>query len=302
LDSLNGTFLNGERVSRVAIGQGDRIDIGPFSLTYENLALVRRSRENNVTVVARNLVKSVGAGARRQNILNDVSVVIEPGEFVCILGPTGSGKSTLLNALSAQTPADQGGVWINGDHLYDRFELLKQDIAYVPQDNLLREELSLRRALTFTGELRLPPEMSSSQISAEIARVLRDVELERHVDSRLATFSGGQKKRASLANEILCGPSLIFLDEVTSGLDEKTDFEMMKLCRKLAEQRKTVVCVTHSLANVTTFATKVLILQFGGWLAFYGPPQEALEFFGVARLGDIYETIDGVDGGTLAAN
>jgi energy-coupling factor transporter ATP-binding protein EcfA2 len=104
-------------------------------------------------------------------------------------------------------------------------------------------------------------------------------------------LSGGQVKRASLANEILCKPSLLFLDEVTSGLDEQTDREVMNLFRSLADGGKTVVCVTHSLANVERTCHLVVILTAGGKLAFFGKPAEALAYFAIDRLGDVYDLL-----------
>jgi ABC-type multidrug transport system ATPase subunit len=221
-------------------------------------------------------------------ILDDVSLVIRPREFVCILGPSGSGKSTLLSALSARVPADEGSVTIDGDNLYENFDALKQNIAVVPQKDVLHELLSVRTALTYTARLRLPPDTAPVEVDHLVDELLATVGLTAHRDTVIRHISGGQVKRASLANEIVNRPGILFLDEVTSGLDEQTDADMMTLFRTIAEDGKTVVCITHSLANVESSCHRVVILTEGGKLAFAGTTAESLPYFGISRLGEIY--------------
>jgi ABC transport system ATP-binding/permease protein len=160
---------------------------------------------------------------------------VEPREFVCILGASGSGKSTLMHALSACAPADSGQVFLNNVSLYANFQALKQGIAFVPQQYVLHESLTLREALSFTAQLRLPPDTSATGIAAAVNRALERVDLGTRAQTAIGHLSGGQQKRASLANEIVSQPNLLFLDEVTSGLDEGTDWEMMKLFRRMAD-------------------------------------------------------------------
>jgi ABC-type multidrug transport system ATPase subunit len=296
LDSANGTFVNGRRIARpTRIRPNDQIDIGPYSLRFNGSELQPHSRSNNIELVARNLRRTVTSRetGRLINLLDDLSLVIRPKEFVCILGPSGSGKSTLLSALSGRLLPEEGAVPINGQDLYASFDAIKQDIAVVPQKDLLHESLKVRQALWYTARLRLPPDTSSQETEECIEDILQTVQLESRRDTGIRYLSGGQVKRASLANEILCQPTLIFLDEVTSGLDEQTDREMMKLFQKLALAGKTVVCITHSLANVESSCNLVVILAQGGRLAFVGQPSEALEYFnGIKRLGDVYELLD----------
>lgn len=293
LGSSNGTFVNGERLgSRRQLVRGDTVDIGPYSLTFTGEAFARASRAGNTRIVASDLVREVpGPDGAPVRILDDVSLVIEPNEFVCLLGPSGSGKTTLMNALSARAPADRGQVLINDQNLYENFAALKEDIALVPQHDVLHEELTLAEALAYTAKLRLPADTPARDIREEVGRVVRKVELEHRLTTPIARFSGGQKKRASLANETVIQPSLLFLDEVTSGLDEGTDWEMMRLFRQMAESGVTVVCVTHTLANVAQFCHKVAIMANPGVLVFYGSPAEALDFFQVDKLADIYRKL-----------
>jgi ABC-type multidrug transport system ATPase subunit len=294
LGSANGTYVNGKRVQKqVWLNRGDRIDVGPFSLQFDGQALVSRSRSNNIELLGRKLrrtVKDRTTGAPL-TLLHDINLVIRPREFVCLLGPSGSGKTTLLAMLSGRNPPDRGAVLVNGQDLYENFAALKQDIAVVPQKDVLHDSLAVGSALRYTAELRLPPDTGSDEIASSVSDILEVVGLTKRSGTLIRHLSGGQVKRASLANELMARPSLLFLDEVTSGLDEQTDHEMMELFRQVADGGKTVVCITHSLANVEATCHLVVILTEGGRLAFVGTPDEAKQYFGVARLGDVYSKL-----------
>jgi ABC transport system ATP-binding/permease protein len=291
LSSANGTFVNGQRISgAAALRPGDQVDIGPYALLFTGTALASRSRTDNVQLVARDVRRVVTDRETGQPLalLDDVTLVIRPREFVCLLGPSGSGKSTLLTALSGRSGVDGGRVLLNGRDLFANFDAMKQDIAVVPQKDVLHDSLTVAQALWYTARLRLPPDTSPAEIEQAISQMLETVGLTKRRAMAIRLLSGGQVKRASLANEILCRPSLLFLDEVTSGLDEQTDREMMNLFRSLADAGKTVICITHSLANVERTCHLVVILTAGGKLAFVGKPAEALTYFGIERLGDVY--------------
>ncbi|HND54245.1 MAG TPA: ATP-binding cassette domain-containing protein, partial [Pirellulaceae bacterium] len=298
LGSMNGTFVNGRRVtSETTLSIGDRIGIGPFLLTFTGAALVADNRSDNVRLCARGLSRSYspGGGAPARTLLDDVSIVIPPRSFVCLLGPSGCGKTTLLAALSARSPADHGRVTVNGQDLYDDFDALKRDIVVVPQRDILHEQLPLAEALRYTARLRLPSDTTEAEHGARVAEVLDKVGLAKKAQTLIEKLSGGQRRRASLANELISNPNLLFLDEVTSGLDEQIDGEVMRFCRDLTDGGKTVVCVTHTLANVAQYCHLVVFLGCGGRLAFMGTPAEALEYFEVSRLGDIYSLLENED-------
>ena len=294
LNSANGTFVNGRRILPSAtIQPGDQLDIGPFALQFTGSSLIPRPRSDNIELVARSLKRVVKdrATGKPLTLLDDITLVFRPREFVCLLGPSGSGKSTLLSALSGRATADEGAVLVNDKNLHANFEALKQDIAVVPQKDVLHESLPVDHALWYTAKLRLPPDTNDGEVESCLSEILETVGLTSRRGTVIRHLSGGQVKRASLANEILSKPSLLFLDEVTSGLDEQTDREVMNLFRSLADLGKTVVCITHSLANVERTCHLVVILTPGGKLAFVGKPSEALEYFGIARLGDVYERL-----------
>jgi ABC-type multidrug transport system ATPase subunit/pSer/pThr/pTyr-binding forkhead associated (FHA) protein len=294
LSSANGTFVNGQRIRKPAtVRRGDQIDIGPYALLFDGQALLPRTRSDNVELVARGVLREVTdrETGNPLQLLDDITLVIRPREFVCLLGPSGSGKSTLLSILSGRTLPEEGCVLVNGQDLHAHFDALKHDIAVVPQKDILHDSLSVGDALWYTARLRLPPDLGAGEVRGCIDETLATVSLQQRRGTLIRHLSGGQVKRASLANEIMCKPSLLFLDEVTSGLDEQTDRDMMDLFRSVADTGKTVVCITHSLANVERTCHLVVILTAGGKLAFVGKPAEALDYFDIRRLGDVYDRL-----------
>lgn len=267
LGSANGTFLNGVRVLRPALVRpNDRIDIGPYALVFDGQKLVPYSRIDNVELVGRDvtcIVKDTATG-QPLTLLDNVSLVVRPKEFVCVLGPSGCGKSTLLSALSARATINHGSVTINGQDFRANFDALKQDVAVVPQQVALHEALPLQTGLLYTAKLRMPLDATDRERKATVTEMLSTVGLAERRNIRIRDLSGGQLKRASLANEILNKPNLVFLDEVTSGLDEQTDREMMQLFRRIADTGKTILCVTHTSANVEENCDLVVFLPAAG--------------------------------------
>ena len=292
LGSANGTYVNGRRITGPTVLRiGDEIDIGPFALRFTGAALASRSRADNLQLMARDVAKvGVGQGAP-VTLLDAIDLVIRPREFACVIGPSGSGKSTLLSVLSGRHRPNNGVVRINGADLHAQFDALKQSIAVVPQQEALFPSLTVEQALRYTAKLRLPPDTSEEEMSAIVTEVLDTVNLSDNRHTTIRYLSGGERKRVSLANEILCKPSLLLLDEVTSGLDEQSDRDMMRLFRGLADSGKTVVCVTHTLANVEGACHLVVVLARGGVLAFVGAPADALAYFQIHRLADVYDRL-----------
>ena len=275
--------------------QGDRIDIGPFQLTFNSTALTTVGRIGNVELLVQGLSYDVRHGQARgvsRRILYRANLRILPSEFVAIVGANGSGKSTLMNIMAGRKLPCEGAVLLNGRDLHANFQAVKQDIAFVPQQDVLHEQLTLRQALDYTAQLRLPPDTTVEQRHAAVNDAARSVDLLDRLDQHIGALSGGQKKCASLANEILNRPSLLLLDEVTSGLDESADWQIMRLLRRLADDGVTIIVVTHTLANVTEFCDKVICMGRGGQPTFVGAPSEALEFFSVHRLGEVFDRTD----------
>ncbi len=291
LRSTNGTFCNGERVASVIrLRPGDVIGVGPYSLTFDGDRLLPATRERNARLVVRNASYSIrmpnGGGDRV--ILDDLSLVVEPGEFLAIIGPSGSGKSTLLGAMTASRTLTSGAVYLNRYEMSRHFEELKHDLAVVSQTDVLHRDLPLHWAITYTARLRLPRDTRPHEISSAVEQALHTTGLAAHRWTRVRNLSGGQLRRTSIALELLDRPSLLFLDEVTSGLDEQIDQQMMELFRRLADQGQTVICITHNLNHVEGSCHQLAVLAEGGRLAYYGPPEGALAYFQVPHLAAIH--------------
>lgn len=295
LGSANGTFVNGKRIETpTSLNEGDSIDIGPYSLELHGDRLVGRSRKNNVQLVADQIgfvVESLDT-KRPICLLSEIDLVVNPREFVCILGPSGSGKSTLLRALSGRTLPSDGKAYINGRSLHQNFAALKSDLSVIPQAISLHNSLTVGQALEYSAALRLPPDLNATELAKAVDETLELVGLRERKTVKISQLSGGQLKRTGLAAELISDPSLLFLDEVTSGLDEQSDLEMMQLFRELADSGKTLVCVTHNLGNVAKYCTHVAVLTKGGRLAYFGSPLAATRYFHVNKLSDIYESLD----------
>lgn len=292
LGSTNGTYVNGRRLTTATVlPEGGRLDIGPYCWWLRRGRLEAEPRDGNLAIEADAVTKAVSVPGGRKTILHGINLVIPPNEFVCILGPSGSGKTTLFNAISGRDLGYSGRVCYNREDLRANFELLKPGIGFVAQQNLLHEELTLASALDYTASLRLPADSTAADRTEEVRRVLRETGLEEHAQTPIRSLSGGQKRRACLANEILNRPPVLFLDEVTSGLDEGADWEMMRLFRQQADSGRTVLCITHTVANVEEFCHRVIVLALGGHLAFAGTPAEAKAHFQVRSLSEIYRRL-----------
>ena len=245
-----------------------------------------------VRLEARGLQKSVHVTLTRSKVLlGDISVVINPGEFVGVLGASGSGKSTFVDALSGRRPAN-GTVLYNGLDLYRSFEVLRPHIGYVPQQDIVHRRITIKKALTYTGLLRLPADTPSSELDTRIRAALQRVNLTEKISELIDTptpLSGGQLKRVNLATELVSEPKVLFLDEPTSGLDADTEEKLMELFASLAGVGKTVICVTHTLNEIDRCNLVVVIDR--GRLAYFGPPREMTGFFKVKRPVDVYKVL-----------
>jgi len=296
LNSTNGTFVNGKKLTgRTQLKQGDSVAIASYVFLFTGEQLEPINNSGRVRVEVRGLCKQVLDRTSKEfrYLLDDISLVIEPGEFVVIFGTSGSGKSTLLDALNGRRPATSGKVLYNDMDLYASFDAVRASIGYVPQQDIVHRRITIQRALEYTAKLRLPPDTSKEEMQTYISSVLKKVELSEKAILPIDTpapLSGGQLKRVSLAVELVANPTILFLDEVTSGLDAGTDKRMMRLFGDLAADQKTVICVTHSLENID-FCHQVILLHKGK-LVYFGPPKEAATYFDVPKLSDVYELLE----------
>nr|WP_208828045.1 FHA domain-containing protein [Streptomyces ficellus] len=291
LGSHNGTYVNGQPLAKsgsALIGPNDIVGVGHSTFRLVGDRLEEFVDTGEVSFSARHLTVTVDGG---KQILKDVSFGVPEKSLVAVIGPSGSGKSTLLKALTGYRPANQGDVLYDNRNLYKQFAELRQRIGLVPQDDILHKELTVRTALKYAAKLRFPADTTAQEREARIDEVLRELKLDIHKTKKITALSGGQRKRVSVALELLTKPSLIFLDEPTSGLDPGMDRDVMQLLRGLADDGRTVLVVTHSVAELA-LCDKLLVMAPGGSVAYFGPPEEALNFFGYDTWADVFSAFE----------
>ncbi|MCX4453161.1 FHA domain-containing protein [Streptomyces sp. NBC_01340] len=291
LGSHNGTYVNGMPIAKggsALLGPNDIVGVGHSTFRLVGDHLEEFVDTGEVSFSARHLTVTVDGG---KQILKDVSFGVPEKSLIAVIGPSGSGKSTLLKALTGYRPANQGDVLYDNRNLYKQFAELRQRIGLVPQDDILHKELTVKKALKYAAKLRFPADTTGEEREARIDEVLRELKLDIHKEKKVTSLSGGQRKRVSVALELLTKPSLIFLDEPTSGLDPGMDRDVMQLLRGLADDGRTVLVVTHSVAELA-ICDKLLVMAPGGSVAYFGPPEEALNFFGYETWADVFSAFE----------
>ena len=288
-DSASGTFVNGHRVENMALKQNDVVTIGNVDFVFEDGNLVRRIEPADKTggLEVRDISSTI---AGNRSLLDRVSFSVKPATLTAVIGPSGSGKSTLLNVIAGGTRPDSGAVLFEAHDVHAEYASMRTRIGMVPQDDVVHGQLTINQALGYAAELRMPPDTTKEDRQRVVAQVLEELELTPHADTRIDKLSGGQRKRASVALELLTGPSLLVLDEPTTGLDPALDQQVMKMLRQLADAGRVIVVVTHSLAYLDV-CDQVLLLAPGGKTAFCGPPSELAAAMGTADWADIFTGI-----------
>ena len=226
-----------------------------------------------------------------REILHKLSLSVEAGELVAIAGGSGAGKTTLLEILAGLQLPSEGELRHDGVARRSRVSA-GSAIGYVPQDDIIHLEMPLRRTLRYAALLRLPAGTTASEAERIVDETLRDLDLADRADVPVRALSGGQRKRASIAVELLTRPRLFFLDEPTSGLDPSTAADVMRLLRRLSQRGITIVLTTHEPAGIDR-CDRVVFLARDGHLAFTGSPTAARRYFGVDSLSEVYERLAG---------
>ncbi|MGB3208278.1 MAG: FHA domain-containing protein [Crinalium sp.] len=281
--STNGVFVNGQKVNNsTVLPPGATIRIGQFTLMLRGDELLVVDQGNHIRLDADKLV------IKRR--LDNIYLPIEPGHFVALVGGSGAGKSTLMKTLLGIEKPNSGVVYLNGEDLQKNFNIYRTQIGYVPQDDILHPDLTVAEVLTYAAKLRLPMDIDVQMV---VEKTLKDVEMSHRRGALVKELSGGQRKRVSIGVELLADPKLFFLDEPTSGLDPGLDKKMMELLRKLANQGRTVILVTHATANIK-LCDRIVFLGRGGKLCYYGSPDEAFKFFNINNndFADIYTELE----------
>jgi ABC transport system ATP-binding/permease protein len=289
LGTTNGTFLNGRQIQQAHPIEGDLIGIGRETFRLIAGKLEQYQETGGVAFAAAGLI--VRAPKTDNLLLDEITFALPGNSLLAAVGPSGAGKTTLLGALTGLRPAQQGQVLYGGRDLYSSYDELRQRIGYVPQEDILHSQLSMRTALNYAAELRFGPDVSKAEREYRVAEVMSELGLSERADLRIEKLSGGQRKRVSIAVELITRPSLLFLDEPTSGLDPGMEKHLMEMLRELADGGRTVIVVTHSVASLH-LCDRLLFLAPGGRSAFFGPPDRALGFFARQDYADVFTDLE----------
>lgn len=284
--SATRTMVNGVPVRRARLVSGDEIAIGPFRLVFDGAEVLRRSAADGLAIEGQDLEVEFGSKA----ILRPTDVSIRAGEFVALIGESGAGKTTLLKTLAGVEPprgARIGGTALcGGEPVRQRLT----EIGYVPQFDIVHEDLTVFEALDFAARLRLAPDIAREERRGRIYEVLTQLELKEKANLRVSSLSGGQRKRVAVGIELLHRPGAIFLDEPTTGLDPGLEKTMMELFSRMSQSGQTVCLVTHATGSLS-LCDRVILMGRGGIKRFDGKPDELLAEFGVSSFDEIYSRL-----------
>lgn len=283
--SKNGVFVNDKRINQShTLSDGDMIKIGTHVFRWRHGLLAKETSGKDYRIDCRDLLLP--------GRISGTSLSIEPGQLVAFVGGSGAGKSSLLTTIVGQNMGYEGHIYINGVELRDCYCAIKQEIGFVPQDDIVHADLTVEEVLRYSARLKLP---DPEQQRAGIETVLQELEMVHRRNARVKDLSGGQRKRVSIGVELIADPRILFLDEPTSGLDPGLDKRMMQLLRQLADHGKTVALVTHATNNVM-LCDQVVFLGRGGHLCYAGPPAGCAPYFGISGdFADIYQHLEKPD-------
>ena len=289
-NSVTGTFVNGERIKSKVLQENDVVTIGNVDFVFAAGELVRRSEPATTTGGLE--VRDVGRTLddRGATLLDRVSLTVRPGALAAVIGPSGGGKSALLKVIVGVWRPTSGAVKFDGRDLHAEYESLRGRIGIVPQEDVVHRRLTVNQALIIAAKLRMPPDITEHERQQVFSRVLDELEMAEHAHTRVDELSGGQRKRVSIAIELLTEPSFLVLDEPTTGLDPALDRQVMTMLRGLADAGRVIVVVTHSLRFVDV-CDQVLLLAPGGKSAYRGAPDDVAEAMGSHDWADIYDSI-----------
>jgi len=306
-NSLNGVWVNGYRTRKARLVPTDTVTIGSTLLRLQAIPdgaihVVRRDCSDQISVESIGLTRAVLTRDRGRRVaktlLDQVYLSIRPGEFIGILGPSGAGKTMLLKALNGYNPPDYGCVLLNETPLYHSYDMFRNMIGYVPQDDIVHADLTVQDSLNYVAKLRLPRDVSTQQRLDLVDSTMETLGLTHVRANRICELSGGQRKRVSIGCELITRPSILYLDEPTSGMDPSTEERLMRHFQYMARAGTTVLITTHILYNLDMLDRIVIMAR--GRLVFFGTPSEAMGFFTVkgrpveraTRIFEVLETSD----------
>ena len=280
--STNGTFVNKKKIHRtsIKIGLTDEFIIGQYRFTlngqFQDLSKEAAVKSFGIEKIYNNEFKA----------LHGCNVDMKAGSLIAIMGPSGCGKSTLLKTLNGESPATKGIVKIFDFELESNYDFLKNKIGYVPQDDIIHKELTVNQSLYYAAKIRLE-NTSNTFIKNKIKTVLTELDIWEKRNDLVSSLSGGQRKRVSIAVELLSDPWVLFLDEPTSPLDPQTIENFLGILRKLSEKNTTVVMVTHKPEDLA-YMDELIILSQGGHMVYQGDAKEYLTYFESSNPVEVY--------------
>jgi ABC transport system ATP-binding/permease protein len=297
LGSHNGTYVNGIRVNHAELSENDIIGIGHATFLVTGGELIEYVDDGRATFEAHQLQVVVRDGGKDKVLLDDITFPLSERSMMAVIGPAGAGKSTLLNALTGKRPSTTGSVFYDYRDLYENYDELRHRIGLVPQESIIHDQLTAQTALGYQAELRFPPDTGADERNLRVGEVLDELSMTRHANTRIDRLSGGQKKRVNIGQELLTRPSLLFLDEPTSPLDPHLKRQMFEQMRHMANpdspQGQSVVVITHDVdSTLIGMCDRLIVLQPGGKMAYFGPPDEGLKYFGEDDWADVFQAFE----------
>ncbi len=292
LGSTNGTFVNGQRVRTAVLNNGAVVNVPTQVFAFSGGVLHYHENKVGISVEmadVRKTVRNHNTG-KPLNIVDGTSFIIDPNSFVVIVGGSGAGKSSLITCITGSSPCTSGSVCFDRIDTKGNRNAFDAVVGYVPQRDIMHDRLTVEQSLTFTAQLRIAHDATRAEIQTAVTHAIGAVELTGHEKTMIADLSGGQKKRVSIAMELLASPRLLILDEPTSGLSPDLDRSMMELCRKLSHDNCTVIMVTHNMGNIN-LCDRIAFLGKGGVLCYYGTPEKLHSYFDVELTSDIFEKL-----------
>ena len=291
LGSLNGIYVNGSKVNGTkTISKEDNIFISKYLLKIDGKA---KDLSDELAISAIGIEKVYPNQKKGKKALHKMDISVPSRSLLAIMGPSGCGKSTLLKSLNGESPPTKGRVLIFNQDLINNYEYLKTQIGYVPQDDIVHKQLTVEQSLFFAAKLRIA-NISKADIKVKIDQILSELNISHIKKNLISDISGGQRKRVSIAIELLTDPMLLFLDEPTSPLDPQTIEDFLNILKKLSENGTTVIMVTHKPEDLD-YMDEVIFMadNNGGKIVYYGDSTKYKDYFNVNNAVSVFSQISG---------
>ena len=291
LGSLNGIYVNGSKVNGTkTISKEDNIFISKYLLKIDGKA---KDLSDELAISAIGIEKVYPNQKKGKKALHKMDISVPSRSLLAIMGPSGCGKSTLLKSLNGESPPTKGRVLIFNQDLITNYEYLKTQIGYVPQDDIVHKQLTVEQSLFFAAKLRIA-NISKADIKVKIDQILSELNISHIKKNLISDISGGQRKRVSIAIELLTDPMLLFLDEPTSPLDPQTIEDFLNILKKLSENGTTVIMVTHKPEDLD-YMDEVIFMadNNGGKIVYYGDSTKYKDYFNVNNAVSVFSQISG---------